>query len=260
MSFLDDPIVSKVVFYPRKVNIPKNLGKNIKILNFEIEPNINIGGVCYVQDYNLPTILMFHGNGEIALDYIHFYDLFFECGVNLAVVDFRGYGWSSGDPFYTCLIEDAFRIYQHFNKWMEAETFRDSLFIMGRSLGSVCASEIGAQNPSNLRGIFFESGFASIYNLMTRLFRIGGPNITLDNLKEWSNEIRIAKIKKPILIIHGTNDWIIPISEGELIHEILPKSTEAKMIAIRGAGHNDILRYREKYIPPLREFIKKNSD
>ncbi|MHA1784485.1 MAG: alpha/beta hydrolase [Candidatus Helarchaeota archaeon] len=256
-SFLDDPMVSNVVFYPRKVEIPGNLQDNIKILRLELDEEITIGGICFVQDPELPTILMFHGNGEIALDYLHFSGLFFKCGVNLAVVDFRGYGWSSGTPFYTCLIKDALPTYLRFRGWMQEEGFRDSTFVMGRSLGSTCASEIGARDPDDLKGIFFESGFASLYNMMIRLFRIKGQKITPENLKPWSNDTRIAKIKKPVLIIHGSNDWIVPISEGELIHETLPEKTEARMIAIRGAGHNDILMHENKYLPPLKEFIKK---
>ena len=92
---------------------------------------------------------------------------------------------------------------------------------------------------------------------MTRLFQVRGSNITEEELKKWSNDTRIVKIRKPVLIIHGTNDWIIPISEGELINETLPEDIDVKMIAIRGAGHNDILMHKDRYIPPLKEFIKK---
>ncbi|MFX1451741.1 MAG: alpha/beta hydrolase [Promethearchaeota archaeon] len=257
ISFLDDPLVSSFVFYPRKIRIPDNLGPNVRILKFQITQDVLIGGFCYLKDPDIPTMLMFHGNGEIALDYINIYELFHECGVNLAVADFRGYGFSSGTPFYTSLIKDAMPIYTQFKDWVKDEGLKNSLFIMGRSLGSICASEIGSHNPSDVRGIFFESGFASIFNLMTRLFRVNGPNITPEALKEWSNDTRIAKIKKPVLIIHGSNDWIIPSTEAELIHETLPEEIDAKLHIIRGAGHNDILLFREKYTHPLKEFIKK---
>ncbi|MHA1300989.1 MAG: alpha/beta hydrolase family protein [Candidatus Helarchaeota archaeon] len=205
----------------------------------------------------MPTILMFHGNGEIAWDYHNFVDLYFQCGVNLAVMDFRGYGFSTGTPYYTSLILDAMHIYDHFMLWMLEEGFKNSLFVMGRSLGSVCASEIGAKNPPNLRGIIFESGFASIYNMMTRLFRISGPEITPEKLARWSNDTRIAQIRKPVLILHGTSDWIVPISEGELINETLPEDIDVKMIAIRGFGHNDILMAGDRYVRPIKEFIEK---
>ena len=193
-SFIDNQAISNIIFYPRKTPIPTNLDSNIKILKFNIKKDVLIGGFFYLNDSNLPTILLFHGNGEIAADYQQFSDFFFDCGVNLAVADFRGYGFSSGDPTYSSLITDALPIYNEFNKWMIDNNIEDSLFVLGRSLGSVCASEIGAHNPESLHGIIFESGFASIYNMMTRLFRISGPNITPESLNEYSNDIRIKKI------------------------------------------------------------------
>ena len=254
--FLDDPRISNVVFYPRKIAIPNNLDPNIKVLKFQIDKNLLIGGFFFLNNPDLPTILLFHGNGEIALDYQYFAPLFFQCGVNLAVVDFRGYGFSSGDPIYSSLISDAIPIYNEMKKWMDDNNLKDSFFVLGRSLGSVCAAEIGAHNPKDLRGIIFESGFGSIYNMMTRLFRVSGPNITPEILKQYSNDTRIEKFKTPVLIIHGTMDWIIPCDEANVIYNALPDEFEKKLIIIEGAGHNDIFSYNEEYFLPLKEFIE----
>jgi fermentation-respiration switch protein FrsA (DUF1100 family) len=140
---------------------------------------------------------------------------------------------------------------------MHNNNLNDSLFILGRSLGSICASEIGAHNPEGLRGIIFESGFASAYNMMTRLFRVSSPEITPESLKEYSNDTRIKKFKKPVLVIHGTADWIIPTEEGILIYKILPEIVEKNLILIEGAGHNNIFSFKNEYITPLKEFISK---
>ncbi|MHA2130605.1 MAG: alpha/beta fold hydrolase, partial [Promethearchaeota archaeon] len=166
---IDNPAISNVVFYPRKTPIPSTLDSNTKILQFQIEKNIVIGGFFYLNDQNFPTILMFHGNGEIAADYQYFLNFFFKCGVNLAVVDFRGYGFSTGKPFYTSLITDALPIYNKFRTWLIDNGLSNTIFLLGRSLGSICASEIGSHNPESLHGVIFESGFASIYDLMNRL-------------------------------------------------------------------------------------------
>ncbi|MFX1502695.1 MAG: alpha/beta hydrolase [Promethearchaeota archaeon] len=258
-SLIDNPTVSKIVFYPRKSSIPSMLSPNIKILKFKISKKIKIGGFFYSNDSNLPTILLFHGNGEIAADYQYFLDFFFDCGVNLAVVDFRGYGFSTGEPIYSSLISDALPIYNEFYNWINKNGQKDSLFVLGRSLGSACASEIGAHNPDNLRGIIFESGFASMYNMMTRLFRISGPGVTPEGLSNYSNDTRIRKFQKPVLIIHGTEDWIIPYDEGKLIYENIPEGVEKKLVLIEGAGHNNIFSFIEEYTTPLKEFIQKNK-
>lgn len=254
---IDNPAVSNIVFYPRKTPIPKKTDPTIKVLKFQIEKNVLIGGFFYLNDLKLPSVLLFHGNGEVAADYQYFIDFFFKCGVNLAVVDFRGYGFSSGDPFYTSLIIDALPIYNEFHKWLIKNSFNDSIFILGRSLGSVCASEIGAHNPESLRGIIFESGFASLYDMMTRLFRVTGKEITPEFLENYSNDTRIRKFFKPVLVIHGTADWIIPFIQGKLIYENIPDRIEKKLILIEGAGHNNIFSYEDEYITAMKEFINK---
>lgn len=258
-SLIDNPSVSNIVFYPRRIPIPTNLSPNIKILKFEIGKNLILGGFFYLNDASLPTILLFHGNGEIAADYQYFLDFFFDCGVNLAVVDFRGYGFSSGEPIYSSLISDALPVYNDFYKWMIESDLKDSLFLLGRSLGSACVAEIGAHNPNSLKGIIFESGFASMYNMMTRLFRVSGPGITPDGLSEYSNDTRIRKFQKPVLVIHGTQDWIIPYDEGKLIYECIPGDVEKKLVLIEGAGHNNIFSFKDEYTTPLKEFIQKNK-
>lgn len=256
-KLFDNPTVSKVVFFPRRIPIPTSLPPNIKILNLEISKKIMIGGFFYLNNEEFPTILLFHGNGEIAADYQQFLHFFFECRVNLAVVDFRGYGFSSGQPIYSSLISDALPIYNEFNKWFVRKDLEKSLFILGRSLGSVCAAEIGSHNPESLKGIIFESGFASMYNMMTRLFRVRGEGITPDGLREYSNDTRIKKFQKPTLVIHGTQDWTIPYEEGKLIYESIPKNIEKKLVLIEGAGHNNIFSFKEEYIIPLKDFIQK---
>lgn len=254
---IDNPTTSSIVFYPRKTPIPSKLNLNFKVLKFEITKDITIGGLLYLNNPNTPTILLFHGNGEVALDYQYFAPLFFESDINLAVVDFRGYGFSSGEPYYTSLISDAMPIYHGFENWINDNGLKKSLFIQGRSLGSICAAEIGSHNPKNLRGIIFESGFASTYNMMTRLFRISSPDLTPSSLTEYSNDTRVRKFSKPTLIIHGTQDWIIPMSESELLYENLPKNIEKELVIIKGAGHNDIFSYTHEYFSPLRKFIQK---
>jgi len=100
------------------VSIPDDLPQSINVLNFNISEDILIGGYYFLQDEKLPSILLFHGNGEVALEYIYFMDLFFKCGVNLAVVDFRGYGHSTGKPRFNNLIKDAQPVYNEFKKWV----------------------------------------------------------------------------------------------------------------------------------------------
>ena len=255
--FIDDPRISNVVFYPRKIKVPEEMSPNVRVLKFQVNEDLMIGGTCYIVDKDLPTVLLFHGNGEIASDYQYFAPTYFEYGVNLAVADFRGYGFSTGNPIYSSLITDAYPIYKIFKKWMDENDFKNSLFVQGRSMGSVCASEIGSHDPEDLKGIIFESGFASLYDMMTRVFGVSGPDITPEALSEFSNDTRIKKGHKPVLIIHGTLDMIIPNEQARLIYDTIPEGVDKELIMIKGAGHNDISSYQEEYFESLKKFIEK---
>jgi alpha-beta hydrolase superfamily lysophospholipase len=131
------------------------------------------------------------------------------------------------------------------------------VFVLGRSLGSVCAAEIGNYNPEGLQGVIFESGFADTYQLMLDLFSIKIPGVTKEKMKVWSNATRIARIKKPTLILHGTYDQVIPISHGKAIFQTLPKDTWKQFVEIKGAGHNDIHAFTDPYFVELKKFISK---
>ena len=92
---------------------------------------------------------------------------------------------------------------------------------------------------------------------MTRIFRVSSPKITPRSLNEYSNDTRVRKFQKPVLIIHGTSDWIIPSSEGELLYKNLPETIYKKLVLIDGAGHNDILSFENEYFDPLTEFVEE---
>ncbi len=254
---LDDLNLIGTVFHPRRTKVPGSENEKIKSLQFQITEEINIGGICYLNDLNLPTILMFHGNGEVAMDYSYFFSEYFEIGVNLVVMDFRGYGFSTGKPVYSCLYTDAFPVYEHFLEWMQNNSLKNSLFVKGRSLGSACAAEIGAHTPKDLKGIIFESGFSSTYNMMIQLFGIRGPGITEETLKIYSNSERVGKFNCPTLVIHGTADWIVPYEEGRALYDAIPEAIDKKLITIQGAGHNDMFYFKDEYFGALKEFIQK---
>lgn len=256
MSFLDDPLVTSVLFYPRKIVEPTNLQPPVQTINLQISASTTIGGVFVTKDPSYPTLMIFHGNGEIATDYLSFMQLYDDLQVNIAVVDFRGYGFSSGSPSFSALLEDSLPTFAEMEKWLQTHDYNTHVVILGRSLGSVCAAQIGSYNPSNLMGIIFESGFASLYN-RARAWLGGGLPVAEEAFAPFSNHTKIKLIYVPILVIHGTDDQIIPYSEGQAIYDNATNAKHRTMTTIQGAGHNDIFSYTKQYKGTLIEFVSK---
>lgn len=252
---LDDETIANVVFYPRKSRKPEKSNNKIPF-ELNIKENINIGGIFHLKSKNLPSLLMFHGNGEIAEEYDYFIENYLNTGVNCAIIDFRGYGFSSGYPTLRFLVEDSYPIFIRFLSWLYEQNFQQSIILFGRSLGSVCISEIGFHNPDHVLGYIYESGFADTFELLRKLFRVKLPEIDEKIIAPWTNKSKIPLINKPTLVMHGTHDMIVPLAQGELIYKLLPDNIFKKFIGVKNAGHNNIIMHEDRYFPPLKEFIQ----
>lgn len=258
-ALLDDPKVASLVFYPRKTPKPdmSELGEGISTLEVNVNHEITLGCMVFSLSQSSPTMILFHGNGELALDYTYFADGYLKCGVNLVVVDFRGYGFSTGSPTLGSLFDDALPAYNGVRDELLRQEYADEFFVFGRSLGSIPACEIGAKNPQGLKGIVLESAIARTLELLENLFNISLENQVKDQFTQWSNIARLKKFSAPTLILHGTADSIVPYEHSSCSLEAIPESTYKKRVTINGAGHNDMLMHSQVYFPPIKAHVEK---
>ena len=131
----------------------------------EIEVDDGVAIVCgfWVVDQQLPTILYFHGNGETVPGHVWIAPLYNDKGINLFVAEYRGYGASGGKPTIASMLADSHPILRALAQIVRREGLADSLFLMGRSLGSIPAIELAASHQDDVRGLIIESGSASSF-------------------------------------------------------------------------------------------------
>jgi alpha-beta hydrolase superfamily lysophospholipase len=220
-----------------------------------VEEGVSIGCRFYPAKKEAPTILFFHGNGETACDYDYVAPLFNDIGLNLFVADYRGYGYSTGSPTATNLVKDSHPLFQGFVKFLEELAYARDVFLMGRSMGSVPALEIGAHYQQQIHGIIIESGFASTMNLIAHL-GFSGLFSGRGDLEGFGNAKKIESIAIPLLVIHGENDRLIPLSEGEDLHR-LAGSEAKKLVVVPRADHNDLMMVgRNLYFKEIQQFVR----
>lgn len=221
---------------------------------FEVEDGVSIGCRFYVHGLQAPVLVYFHGNGEIAADYDDLAPLYTEKGINLLVVDYRGYGRSTGTPTISSMIRDARYVFNAAREMLAQRGFTGDVWVMGRSLGSGSALEVARGSAPCLKGLIIESGFA---NVMGLLARIGIPVHRLSVPKEVSefNISAIREVELPTLIIHGEWDQIIPVSEGEALYAA-SGATKKELLIIPRAGHNDLFWVgMESYMDAVCRFV-----
>jgi alpha-beta hydrolase superfamily lysophospholipase len=258
-ALLDRPEVLERLFFPRREYPDEARLRNGMSCAIAVAEDVSVGCRFYPVSKAAPSLLYFHGNGEITSDYDYVAPLYQERGINLFVADYRGYGTSDGEPGCAALIADSHPIFEGFISFLFREGYYGDPFVMGRSLGSAPAIEVAYHHKERLKGLIVESGFASQRN---QLSRIGVSNL-FDRPEEiigFGNDVKIRDIRIPTLIIHGEWDDVIPAEEGKALFA-LSGSTRKSSLFVEGAGHNDLLeRATDRYMDAVASFTKRKQE
>lgn len=246
---LDGPEVSMALFHPR----PARYISDQDIL-IPAEEDVAIGARFYMTEKTAPNILFFHGNGEIVADYEDLGPMYNHHGINFLPVDYRGYGRSGGKPTVTAMMRDCHTIFDFVKKWLKDEGYAGSLTVMGRSLGSASAIELGSCYKDQIDSLIIESGFAYAAPLL-ELIGVSVHAIGFKEEEGFRNIDKIREVDKPTLIIHAEYDHIIPFSDGQALYEAC-SATDKTLLKILGANHNDILlRGLSEYMAAVRKLV-----
>lgn len=235
-AWLDRDDVLSVAFHPRREAATPPSG--YQRLDIPVAPGVTIGGRFYAAATNAPTILFFHGNGEIVADYHGLAPAYQAQTLNFMPVDYRGYGLSGGRPTFPSMLADARTVYTFARTWLKERGCNGRFIVMGRSLGSASALELAAAYPHEIDGVIIDSGFAHLVPLLSRL---GAQTPAGGGMRDAAGqEAKIRAYAGPTLIIHGTRDMIIPMRDAEDLYGASPSAAKVLM-KVPGAGHNDIL-------------------
>lgn len=255
LARLDERDILRVLFHPQR-EMPWSTPENGRAVAMFGAQGPAVGGWLFpAADPAAPLILLFHGNGEIAVDYADIGAIYQQLGLALLVMDYRGYGRSEGTPSATGLVEDAIVNARALPELLAMEGLKPvRTLVMGRSLGSAAALAV-ATDPdaaAGLSGLILESAFADTFALVARL---GGPRVRAGSEAEdgFGQLTRIAQVTLPTLIIHGVEDQIIPIDDALALLARSPAARK-QLVSIPDAGHNDLMFVgAEAYFTAIRE-------
>ena len=249
---MDLNIINSFLFHPRK-SYHEMDEKDIQI---NVDDSVMVGARLHLVSKSAPTILFFHGNGEIGPEYDDIARVYNQKNINFIIADFRGYGFSSGIPNVENTQSDAHIILNFVLKHLKEKNYSGSLVLMGRSLGSVSVLELIKRYPQDFSGLIIESGFAD----EEPLFKLIGTTAEQAGFKKedgFLNGEKIKKYKGPLLVIHAEQDHIVPFTQGELLYNSCP-SKNKKFLSIPNANHNNILGINpQKYFEEVRFFVKE---
>jgi uncharacterized protein len=231
----------EIIFLPE----PTSLHPSAEIGTTHQSVRIPVGTAGFLAAWWLPStlpeaapaaVLYLHGNeGNLAREVDRLQALR-RLGLPILAIDYRGYGQSSGPrPSEAQLYEDAAAAWDYLTYVRGLEPTR--LVIYGHSLGGAVAAELALRQPAAC-AIVLESTFTS----MADMGRLRYPMFPIDWLlnQRFDTVERVARLRQPIVLLHGTRDDIVPAGMAE---RLLGVAREPKrLLLVRDAGHEDALQ------------------
>jgi len=198
-------------------NIPTRDGANINGLRFKTS---NPKGVVFYLKGNSRSI---KGWGKFAVDFTRH-------GYDVIMVDYRGFGKSTGRRSQKAIKRDMQLIYNKIREKVEEKY----IILYGRSLGSGFAAKLASMN--NPRMLILDAPYYSLSRVAKKFI----PFMPLSLLIKFPMPTYkwLKYVQCPIHIIHGTDDALIPYRTSVKLSKIRPELTTLHTVI--GGGHKNL--------------------
>lgn len=184
-----------------------------------------------------PTLLVFHGNAEIAAWSLPWArEVARRTGATVLLAEYRGYAGLPGRPTYTGSKLDARAAYDYARKTLGATPERTAIY--GHSLGSAIGVELAGEIKP--RALLLEAPFTSARAMAARL---GVPGILplwrAISRVHYDTRAHVADLDVPVSVVHGERDMVTPVQMGREVFQAARRKGD--LLILEGVGHNDVV-------------------
>jgi len=236
----------KLIFFPEKLpeNFVFGFANRFEEVFLDTKHGEKIHGLHFRVNKPKGIILYFHGNAGSLRSWGGIAENFIPLGYELFIVDYRGYGKSTGSISEKSLLQDGELVYTYLKNKLPEE----KIIVYGRSIGTGIAVHLAKIfSPGKL---ILESPYTNLPDLAKYHYPIIPRFFVRYALScdQW-----ISEVKCPIYIFHGTYDSIVPFDFGKSLARIKPENTT--FIPVEGGDHNDLDMF-EEYHTKLSAILK----
>ena len=230
-------IQDRFIFKPEKLHagFVYKYDAPFKELFFDVEPGVSINGLHFTVENPLGLILYFHGNSRSIKGWAKYAKDFFRYKYDVVLVDYRGFGKSTGKRSEKDMLKDMQFVYDA----LAAQYSEQHLIVYGRSLGSGFAAKIASDNKP--RYLILDAPFFNFTKVIERFLPILPIRFILRYHLRTDKWIKFVNCHTYIL--HGNKDWLIPIRNSEKLRALNPN--KITLITIEGGGHNNLPTFNE---------------
>jgi pimeloyl-ACP methyl ester carboxylesterase len=245
-SILDHPLIAERYFFPREERIASPF-------------LVDTGDATLACAFrrvapDAPTVVHFHGNGEVVGDWDGgFAQWLGALGWNVLLVEYRGYGMSTGEPRLGRMLDDVERVVQ------AAGVPPERIVFFGRSVGSIFAVHAVSRFP-RAAGLVLESGIADVHerlSLRVEPAELGVSPAAFEAAvrDRLDQRAKIGAYRGPVLILHTRRDGLVDVAHAERLAAAAGGAVTLRVFE-RG-DHNSILAANEaEYLGAVATFLR----
>ncbi len=229
------PLLNALLYLPsrRIEQTPAHAGLAYRDLEFATADGQRLHG-WWVQRRApaLGHVLLCHGNAGNVGDRVLHAALLTAVGFDVLMFDYRGYGHSSGRPGEQGTYRDARAALACLLD--QAEVDSSHVFYLGESLGGAVALELAIAHPP--ARLVLLSTFTSIREMGRKHYGVIPTALVPD---AYPSLRLIAKLRTPVLVLHGEDDAIVPAEHASALFDAAPDPKRLRIVP--GVGHNDLI-------------------
>lgn len=273
------PLQRSNQYNPIGMRLPSDYGLRYEIHNIETHDKEKLHCWLILQpesiSHNCATIIFYHGNAlNIGIRLYNAKQLHDQCRVNILLVDYRGYGDSTGQPTEYGLKLDIHATI-HYISQLNNTIDTEQIYLFGRSLGGACAIYGCSMYSNMIRGCIVENTFTSIHDMaivIARQILQQYTNIQDDSIiytllskflnifmtSHWRTIDIISDITTPLLVISGSKDELVPQTQHKQLYDNAKQSKYKQLYVVNNGTHNDTYMIGgTDYYKTIKQFIDK---
>lgn len=247
---------SRLVYYPeteRRIAVtPDRIGLPFEDIHLTTSDGVALHGWFVPAPQSRGTVLFFHGNAGNISHRLDSVQMFHRLGYSTFIIDYRGYGNSSGTPSEQGTYRDAEAAWSYLFEQRHIPSCRIVLF--GESMGGAIAAWLASREKP--AALVIASSFTSVPDLAQQIY----PYLPVRWLARIRYDTReyLKAVAAPVLVAHSPQDEIISYEHGQAL---FAAANPPKQFLELAGGHNDgFIFMREEWVGALRDFLAGKMD
>lgn len=203
-----------------ELNIKVSEGRNVNIIKFS--SSMPAKGL----------VLFFHGNMRNIERYAGYATLLTKRHYDIWMIDYPGFGKSTGKATEQNMYADAVMLYN-----MAGKTFAPiDIIIYGKSLGTGVASYLSAQR--RCKNLILETPYYSMKDLARHYLMLYPTNLLIKYSFPTNEHLKLTPA--PVTIFHGTEDEVIPYKQSI---KLAAENPSVELVTIENGKHNNLSQF-----------------